>query len=71
MEYRIHSLHRRPRNARLAQVRLGEFDFSVGDVFLDVVAMPARQVIDDTDFRATCEKVIRQRRADEGGATRH
>jgi hypothetical protein len=71
MKYRVDALHRRAGNTRLPQVRLGKFDFSAGDVLLDIVAMPARQIIDNADFRAPREKVIRKRRADEGGSACH
>ena len=71
MKYRIYALHRRACDARFAQVRVDKLDLSGGKVFLDIVAMPAGQVIDDADFRAACEKVIRKSRADEGGPSRY
>src|ERR1700730_1555330 len=50
---------------------MDKINLSASGLFLDVAEMPAGQIVDDADFRATCEQVIRQRRADEGGASRH
>src|SRR5271167_57449 len=71
MKYRIHALHGRAGNARLAQVCVDEFDFTAGGVFLDIVTMPAGQIINDANFRATREKVICKGRANKRGASRH
>src|ERR1700722_2011743 len=71
MKNGVHPLHRRAGDARFSQVCMDEINLSASGMFLDVAEMPAGQIVDDADFRATCEQVVRQRRADEGGASRH
>src|SRR5580704_11379534 len=71
MKYRVYALHRRARNAWFAQVRVNKLDLSAGKMFLDIVAMPACQIVDDADFRTARKKVIRKCRADERGSSRH
>jgi hypothetical protein len=55
MKHSVHALHGRTGDARLAQVRVYKLDLAARGVFADVVEMPARQIIDDADFRAARE----------------
>src|SRR5690348_10854178 len=71
MKNRVHALHGCARNARFTQVCVGKLNLSRRDMSLDVVAMPARQIIDDSNLCAAREKMIRKRRADERSPSRH
>src|ERR1700722_15400135 len=67
----VHPLDRRAGHARFSQVSVDEINLSGGAVLPDIVAMPARQIIHNSNLRPAREQMIRERRADEGSSARH
>jgi hypothetical protein len=64
MKYRMDSLHRCARDARFAQIGANEFNVSRGDVAGNVAKMPARQIVNDANFRAALNELIGKGRTD-------
>jgi len=63
-----HPLDRALRGARPEKVVVKELDSSIGNVVLDVLELPAAQVVEDADGCAAYHELVDERRADERGA---
>src|SRR4029077_397680 len=66
MKDRVHALHGRACDSRLAQVRLDEFHLVGAQVLLKISQVSAGKIVDDADFsRSSREELVRQGRTDE------
>ena len=72
MENGVDALHRGAGHTGFAQIGLQEIDLAGAEVLANVVEIPAAQVIDDANlFRASCQELIGERRADERRSSCH
>jgi hypothetical protein len=70
MEDDVDAIDRSARDFRVEQIAPQELHGALIDDLLDVLQLPAAQIVDDADRRAAGEERVHQRRADEGRPTR-